>query len=699
MSRPRALPVTLLVAATLLVVPPDHALAAPGDAIVPGSLRVDASIESIGVVWQVDGDEDLDSAMTLEIREAGTTAWLPGAPAMRAYPSIIVNGAPLGLDQWGASALFLEAATQYELRMTITDPDGGGQTQVVSATTADWPVADSTGRSLRVVSGSGGGTGTSVDPFRGLQSAADAAQPGDTFTVVAGTYSPFQILASGSAGHPITFRADGNVVIDGAGTDRGIVTIGEYDRDTAHIILDGFVISDGQWGIDAQNTQDILITGNTIEDVSYGIVNRRANGSEARQIVCDNSLTGRTAWPQVGVIPSERGIDLHGTGNIVCHNTVRYFGDCVSVQPSTGDSFGQDIYGNDAAFCVDDGIEIDYNQANARVWRNRVTNARMGVSVQPIAGGPAYIFRNEFFNLESAPIKMHNDTTGFIVAHNTGVKVGDGYGDNGAMWRNAILRNNVFIGTRYAFEFTTARDEGFRDFDYNAWGTTREIDPGGPWFKWEGVRYDRISDLPAGVEDQGVEIGILELVGAGLPSDWDVATEPGAADLRLASGAVGINAGVPLDNLNDGETVVGNPDMGAFEYGFALPEYGPRIEGVGSRFIDAPIGSLFFTEIEWLADEGITKGCNPPTNDMYCPNNPVTRGQMAAFLNRALNLPPGVPDTFTDDDTSVFEADIDALAAAGITKGCNPPTNDMYCPNNPVTRGQMAAFLYRALST
>ncbi len=50
---------------------------------------------------------------------------------------------------------------------------------------------------------------------------------------------------------------------------------------------------------------------------------------------------------------------------------------------------------------------------------------------------------------------------------------------------------------------------------------------------------------------------------------------------------------------------------------------------------------------------------------------------------------------FVDDDGSVFEADIERLAAAGITKGCNPPVNDRFCPNDPVTRGQMAAFLVR----
>jgi hypothetical protein len=46
----------------------------------------------------------------------------------------------------------------------------------------------------------------------------------------------------------------------------------------------------------------------------------------------------------------------------------------------------------------------------------------------------------------------------------------------------------------------------------------------------------------------------------------------------------------------------------------------------------------------------------------------------------------------------VFAADIAALAQAGITRGCNPPTNDRYCPDDNVTRGQMAAFLTRALS-
>jgi hypothetical protein len=126
------------------------------------------------------------------------------------------------------------------------------------------------------------------------------------------------------------------------------------------------------------------------------------------------------------------------------------------------------------------------------------------------------------------------------------------------------------------------------------------------------------------------------------------------------------------------------------------PMTGAPCAPTSGTFVDDD-GSIFETDIEKVAAAGITKGCNPPSNTMFCPGDSVTRGQMAAFLVRALGLSANTSPGFVDDNGSIFETDIEKLATAGITKGCNPPVNDRYCPHADVTREQMAAFLVRAL--
>ncbi len=108
-------------------------------------------------------------------------------------------------------------------------------------------------------------------------------------------------------------------------------------------------------------------------------------------------------------------------------------------------------------------------------------------------------------------------------------------------------------------------------------------------------------------------------------------------------------------------------------------------------------GSVHEADINALADAGVTVGCNPPVNDRFCPRDSVSREQMASFLVRAVELPPVAADHFVDDEGSVHEADINALADAGITFGCNPPVNDRFCPGDSVSREQMASFLVRAV--
>lgn len=60
----------------------------------------------------------------------------------------------------------------------------------------------------------------------------------------------------------------------------------------------------------------------------------------------------------------------------------------------------------------------------------------------------------------------------------------------------------------------------------------------------------------------------------------------------------------------------------------------PLVSIAADRFTDVPNSNTFHDDITWLADQGVTRGCNPPQNTRFCPDDPVTREQMAAFMRR-----------------------------------------------------------------
>ena len=179
-----------------------------------------------------------------------------------------------------------------------------------------------------------------------------------------------------------------------------------------------------------------------------------------------------------------------------------------------------------------------------------------------------------------------------------------------------------------------------------------------------------------------------------------------------------------------------------------------------SGFFADEDGSVHEADINDLAAAGATRGCNPPSHTLFCPQRAVSRGEMAALIRRILALPESAGDYFSDDETSIFEDDINAVTAAGIgfgcadhnycasdflrrdeaaemlvrsfagsdrarflskgedsfsdddgnrfehsinrlrtagvTKGCNPPSNDHYCPDRSLTRAEIASFFVRA---
>jgi hypothetical protein len=112
----------------------------------------------------------------------------------------------------------------------------------------------------------------------------------------------------------------------------------------------------------------------------------------------------------------------------------------------------------------------------------------------------------------------------------------------------------------------------------------------------------------------------------------------------------------------------------------------------GTVFNDVPAGAFAAAWIEALAAAGITSGCG---NGNFCPSVAVTREQMAVLLLRGKYgtswTPPAAVGMFDDvPPADPFAAWIEQLAEDGITAGCAP---DLYCPDSPVTRGQMAVFL------
>ena len=142
----------------------------------------------------------------------------------------------------------------------------------------------------------------------------------------------------------------------------------------------------------------------------------------------------------------------------------------------------------------------------------------------------------------------------------------------------------------------------------------------------------------------------------------------------------------PDDNITRGQMAVFivRSIMGGDNFSYSATPY----------FSDAPANHPFFKWIQKMWELGITNGCGAST---YCPDSPVTRGQMAVFIIRtrlganATYIYPLDP-MFGDISNSFYYTWIQKMGQLGITTGCAP---GLYCPDAPVTRGQMAVFVMR----
>ena len=167
---------------------------------------------------------------------------------------------------------------------------------------------------------------------------------------------------------------------------------------------------------------------------------------------------------------------------------------------------------------------------------------------------------------------------------------------------------------------------------------------------------------------------------------FDVPASAYYADAVAWLAAAGITTGTGVGTFSP-DDVVTRAQMATFLWRYRNTPGGSPSAG----FVDVPAGRYYSDAVDWLAHQGITTGTSP---GRYSPDDVVTRAQMATFLWRLEGSPGGAPRAgFSDVSPGAWYADaVDWLLEEEITTGVG---GNRYAPDDPVTRGQMATFLWR----
>ncbi len=628
--------VGLVVFVLLALLLPSAASAA--NSIQPGILANDpATICCLGVYLPiVTGDDDRDAVATVRYREAGVLAWRTGLPLLRVRPDQISSesppgayGLPVPTPQFAGSIFGLDPDRLYDVEVTVTDPDGGGGTQSLQVRTAAVPAAEPVVPQI-----------VAVSTAPALTAALAIANPGDVIELAPGVYvGAFTVSRAGTATNPIVVRGAGGslgrdaVTLDATGRSIGATLSGNHTR------LENLTVKGSDWGAKVGNTTGVVLRGVRFTNVNRGIDGR---GGQTRNLyICDNVLEGRRLWPDFAPgVEDLEGIVVTGQGHTVCHNRIYGFGDALGTNQNTSIiNAAIDFYGNDVLWTGDDGLELDYSHRNIRAFGNRITNAPMGVSLQPAWGGPIYVFRNVLVNMARSPYKLNNDPTGFYIFNNTSVRTlglvlnldygwpSLGYlqadGDP-AYAANFEFRNNLVIGVSAPAFVTTELFDA--KIDANGWW------PDGPFVffnTWANLA-DLSSNSPYEANGRIVEaqpFAVPIVLGA------TYATQSAPRNPLLATGSAAVDGGQTIPNVTD-DFLGAAPDLGAWERGAPLPVYGvrpaPDTDGDGvADSVDncATVANPSQTDTN---SDGYGNRCDPDLN-----NNGVVDSQDGALLKAA----------------------------------------------------------------
>ena len=557
------------------------------------------TLRCLGVYWLIEGDDNRNASVEFLYKKKSDADWKRGPNLFRVErqmdkhlkgtdgkPHVFTVKVPPNAWMFAGSVFLLDADTAYDLKLKLTDPDGGSVEKTLAAHTIGEPVDPKNGPQIHVIPGAGGGTGSASDPFKGFDAALKGAKPGDVLLFHAGTYTgEFSIGKSGEEGKPIVFRGagDGETIFDG-GTPKDKLdgSHGVIDFSNQHDLwFEKISVRAGHNLFRGHGAYRIVIRRCHIFD---GIVGVFAVGDDTKQLgrffIADNLFEGVMPWPttkeQYAALTESRGVWMGGTGNVVCFNRFHHWKDGIDMADCRRcDS--NDFHNNDVSECFDDGTELDGSERNTRCFLNRYTNVYQGISFQPIYGGPAYAFRNVLYNCQVEPFKLHNGPSGSVMIHNTIVRNGPPtMVMTGEPQYNAYARNNLFIGTEgRALHYDCPNVDC--DYDYDGFaGMSGDV-----FLKWNNVKYPSLEDVKKNcpVEKHCTVVDNKTVFASGVqpPDDNKKIFDPKIVDVRLKEGSAAIDAGEVLPGFNDGYSGKA-PDLGAYEFGSELPQYGVRPE-------------------------------------------------------------------------------------------------------------------------
>lgn len=549
------------------------------NATVPGTVNSPyPTLENLAVVWEIAGDDNLDGAVAVRYRKAGSSDWHTGLPLFRIPAGSNSTGSfGSGNGTWtnkhSGSIFDLEPDTSYEIELTLTDPDGGGTTRTLTAKTRPVPQA------------AAGSTLKDVTPSN-LGSSLSGAQPGDILLLGPGSYPSFTVTKNGTSTKPLVIR----------GTAAAAVTInGNVVAENLEWVYLENVNVNGV--VKMSGSSNMVVRGCTVHSTGNGIdleVGDDPKKPPSNNYIADNDVIGPCAFENdqlsaTGCDAGE-GILITGPGNVVAFNHVKGFRDNLT-HMEYDEAYNQqcnDFLNNDLEQATDDAIEADSAMGNVRVLRNRITNCFDGISSQPGLGGPTYFIRNAMYNVLYTPFKLHNETVGDVLFHNTVVKNGDAFGCYaGAPVRRATLRNNLFIGGEGGGTYgccgngsgrmlQIADADGTCSFDYDGFGS---IGITGFTGQVGDTHYASLAEMQSLTTEKHAIRVDMSVFAATVAHPKAAFPNPLYAppDLRPAPGGAAIDKGVVVPNVNDGYAGAA-PDLGAYEAGGALPHYGPRTE-------------------------------------------------------------------------------------------------------------------------